>query len=71
MGMENYMLDSQLIEGYDLMTAGDPFFSFIITFSGHGPYTDHMRDISDAHLEQDGHPEDTVLIFLRIIMGNI
>ncbi|MGM9639988.1 MAG: LTA synthase family protein [Faecousia sp.] len=52
MGMENYMLDSQLIEGYDLMTAGDPFFSFIITFSGHGPYTDHMRDISDAHLEQ-------------------
>ena len=57
------MLDSQLIEGYDLMTAGDPFFSFIITFSGHGPYTDHMRDISDAHLEQDGHLEDTVLIF--------
>ena len=39
MGMADYTMDSQLIEGFDLMTAGDPFFSFIITYSGHGPYT--------------------------------
>lgn len=38
MGMDNYMMDSQLIGAFDAMTAGDPFFSFIITFSGHGPY---------------------------------
>lgn len=52
MGMENYMLDSQMVNGFHLMTAGDPFFSFVITFSGHGPYTGEMSDISDAHIDQ-------------------
>lgn len=40
MGMENFTMDSQLIGAFDTMTAGDPFFSFIITYSGHGPYSD-------------------------------
>lgn len=40
MGMENYMMDSQLIGAFDTMTAGGPFFSFVITYSGHGPYSD-------------------------------
>jgi phosphoglycerol transferase MdoB-like AlkP superfamily enzyme len=39
MGMADFTMDSQLIQGFDQMTAGDPFFSFIITYSGHGPYT--------------------------------
>ena len=52
MGMENYMLDSQLTNGFELMTQGDKFFSFIITYSGHGPYTEDMHDISDAHIEK-------------------
>lgn len=52
MGMENYMLDSQLINGYSLMVAEEPFFSFIITYSGHGPYTEELKDISDGHLEE-------------------
>lgn len=38
MGMPNYTMDSQLTVAFDKMTAGDPFFSFIITYSGHGPY---------------------------------
>ena len=33
MGMENYMMDSQLSAAFDHMTAGDPFFTFVITFS--------------------------------------
>lgn len=40
MAMENYQLDRYLINGFDSMTEGDPFFSFIITYSGHGPYGD-------------------------------
>lgn len=38
MAMENYELDRYLINGYEAMTAADPFFSFVITYSGHGPY---------------------------------
>lgn len=52
MGMDDYMLDSQLINGYDQFVTDDPFFSFIITYSGHGPYTDELSNISDPHLEQ-------------------
>lgn len=51
MGMDDYQLDSQLINGYDLMTDGDKFFSYIITYSGHGPYTEEMANISDPHYE--------------------
>jgi len=49
-GMDDYMLDTELMNGYDLMVSDDPFFSFIITYSGHGPYTDDMSNISDPHL---------------------
>lgn len=38
MGMENYMMDSQLSAAFGDMTAAAPFFSFVITYSGHGPY---------------------------------
>ena len=30
--------DRYLINGFDQMTEGNPFFSFVITLSGHGPY---------------------------------
>lgn len=52
MGMDNYQLDSQLINGYDLMTPEEPFYSFLITYSGHGPYTEEMQVISDPHYEK-------------------
>lgn len=52
MGMENYMLDSQLIGGYQKMVSPAPFFSFIITFSGHGPYTEEMGSISEPHFKR-------------------
>lgn len=51
MGMDDYMLDSQLIRGFDQMVSDQPFYSFIITYSGHGPYDDSMSNISDPHLE--------------------
>ena len=38
MGMEDYTMDSQLICAFDEMTSPEPFFSFVITYSGHGPY---------------------------------
>lgn len=40
MEMENYQMDRYLINGFDQMTEGDPFYTFIITYSGHGPYGD-------------------------------
>ena len=52
MGMDDYMLDSQLIRAYDQMVLDDEnFFSYIITYSGHGPYTQEMSNISDPHLQ--------------------
>ena len=38
LAMENYQMDRYLINGFDQMTEGNPFFSFVITLSGHGPY---------------------------------
>lgn len=51
MGMDDYMLDSQLIRAYDQMTSGNKFYSYLITYSGHGPYTEEMRNTSDPHYE--------------------
>ncbi len=51
LGMEDYMLDSQLLNGYDLIAPQGNFFSFVITYSGHGPYTEELSNISDPHLE--------------------
>lgn len=38
MQMQHYQFDRYLMNGYGEMTQGDPFFSFIITISGHGAY---------------------------------
>lgn len=51
MNMEDYMLDSQMINGYSKMINQDPFFSFIITYSGHGPYTEELSNISGLHFQ--------------------
>ncbi len=52
MGMEDYMQDSQMIRGFDQMVSDDPFFSFVITYSGHGPYDGSAPNISQPHLEK-------------------
>ena len=53
MGMEDYMLDSQMLNGFSQMvSAQEPFFSFIIPYSGHGPYNESMGNIAAPHLEQ-------------------
>lgn len=52
MGMDDYQLDSQMIRAYDLMAPEEKFFSFIITYSGHGPYTEEMGNIAAPHLEK-------------------
>ena len=50
MNMADYMMDSQMIGGYDKMVSEDPFFSFLITYSGHGPYSEDLSNISDPHM---------------------
>ena len=50
--MGHYMKDSHLINGFDKIVAQEPFFSFVITFSGHGPYTEEMGTISEPHLQR-------------------
>lgn len=52
LGMVNYMKDSQLVNGFNKMVAEKPFFSFIITYSGHGPYTEEMAAISEPHYQK-------------------
>lgn len=52
MGMNDYMLDAQMLGGYELMTEGDRFYSYIITYSGHGPYTQEMDNIAGPHLKE-------------------
>lgn len=52
MGMDDYMLDSQMIRAFDQMVSDDPFFTFIITYSGHGPYTEDYSNISGPHIEK-------------------
>lgn len=52
LGMDDYMLDSQLLRGYDQIVSDEPFFSFIITYSGHGPYTTEQQNISELHLDR-------------------
>lgn len=52
LGMDDYMLDSQLLRGYDQIVSDEPFFSFIITYSGHGPYTTEQQNISEHHLDR-------------------
>lgn len=38
MGMERLDFDSDMMIAYDRMTPEEPFFTFIITYSAHGPY---------------------------------
>ena len=40
MGFEEMDFDTELMRGYDTFTEGQPFLSFLITYSGHGPYAD-------------------------------
>lgn len=49
MGMDDYMLDSQMIRAYQKMVSEEPFYDFIITYSGHGPYTEELSNISEPH----------------------
>ena len=62
MGMEDYTMDSDLMAAFDDMTDEAPFFTFIITYSGHGPYSDenpiYLAHADEARAEAertDGH----------------
>lgn len=44
--------DTTLLEAYEKIVGHDkPFFSYIITYSGHGPYTEKRQVIAEPHLE--------------------
>lgn len=45
--------DTTLLDGYEVMVDHDkPFFNYIITYSGHGPYTEVRSAISEKHMER-------------------
>lgn len=50
MGLSDFDLDSRLTEAYDMMVSDGKFMSFIITYSGHGPYN---RDAKEPSLYYD------------------
>lgn len=69
MGMENLDFDSNMLSAYDLMTPDGPFFTFIITYSAHGPYerssvTAYWYDYAAQRL-----PEDTPDMVIRGYAG--
>ena len=49
MKMPYYQMDRYLINGFEEMTAREPYFSFVITYSVHGPYGHNA--IYEAHGE--------------------
>ena len=52
-------MDSNLIEAYDMLVSDEPFLSFIITMTGHGPYTaDHEAVKRHEALIRPQLPED-------------
>ncbi len=52
MGMDDYQLDSQMIRAYDQIAPKDgSFFTYIITYSGHGPYNEEMQNIAAPHYQ--------------------
>ena len=51
MGMADYTMDSDLMAAFDDMTDDAPFFTFIITYSGHGPYSEE-NPIYLAHADE-------------------
>ena len=51
MQMYHYQFDRYLMSGYETMTESDPFFSFVITISGHGAYGPHNM-IGQEHQEK-------------------
>lgn len=60
MHLSDYSYDSQLLNAFDLFTSKDhPFFSFIITISGHGPYAGSKVSASYYDQFADILPEGT------------
>ena len=51
MKMPYTQMDRYLLNGFSRMTAGDPFFSFVITVSAHGPYSTENQ-IYQSHAER-------------------
>lgn len=73
-GMPDVFFDSGLLEGFDLMTEGGKFFSFVVTYSGHGPYqgsevsnkyyskfAEIYPDADDAYIHAMAHAYETDL----------
>lgn len=51
MNMDDYTMDSQMTNGFDIMIEENPFFDFIITYSGHGPFSEE-NSAAQAHLDE-------------------
>lgn len=51
MGMEDYTMDSQMLNNFDAMITSDRFFDFLITYSGHGPFS-LDNNVCKKHLEE-------------------
>lgn len=49
MGMKNTNLDTHLMAGYDRMVSDEKFMSFVITYSGHGPYNGKSVEVSSYY----------------------
>ncbi len=63
MQLDNYNMDSGLMKAYDLFTPDGSFMSFIITYTGHGPFSaEHeavkkYEDIIRSQLPEDAEDE--------------
>lgn len=52
MGVTNVFRDSQLVRAHEMYAPEGPFYSFLLTYSVHGPHNGEMWGAIEPHLEQ-------------------
>ncbi len=64
MGMEDWTMDSQMTNQFDVMVKSDKFMDYVITYSGHGPFRSDLKTCS-THLDEVkayANSDDTVYL---------
>lgn len=58
MGVDNVFLDSQLVRAHRLYSPNRPFFSFLLTYSVHGPHNGDMWGAIEPHWDEANNAID-------------
>ena len=63
MGVDNPEFDTLMLNAFDDIVGNEPFYSFVLTISAHGPYTDDSyEEVALAHINEARKAVDTVAL---------